>query len=648
MTEKLQMVKMKAGNFRIPVVIRPEKGKLFFQFGFNRKLMTEIKAMQGAKWHGYDETEPKKEWSVRDCERNRFQIDYLRGRNPYAHYDKELLNITPRREECYKHQGEMFRHGVTRRQCILACQMRTGKTLAAIEIMEHSQYVDWVWVGPKSSLIEMNVQFETWEAKIVPRFMTYDKFRKEVQDDTFQISDGIVFDESTKLKNPTSQRSQAAACVTEQMRKRNSDCYIILMSGAPAPRSPVDWWHQCEIVCPGFIREGDVSKFKQRLALIEQKESFTGGTYPELVTWLDDESKCAVCGKHRDEHFTPATETDALVPEEHTFTPSTDEVSYLYKRMKGLVFVKFRKDCFDLPETQHRLIRVEPTPSTKRAAALIIKTAPRVVTALMLSRELSDGFQYREEEDGTEICKLCKGSKTSLEWFDPEDPKGEDGSEGLERAIQEGQAEERYEPCSRCKGKGETPKFTRVAKEVPCPKDQVLIDLLEEHEPVGRFVVYAGFRASVDRCIAIALRYQWNVIRIDGRGWTYFSAIEKGNEPIGSKEMLQKFQNKKDEDKVVIVGQPGSAGMGLTFTASPSVFFYSNSFNAEDRIQAAERIQGLGMNINRGATVIDVIHLDIDQYILDNLAKKFDLLQLTMGKLRDAVLEKSDEPTRRI
>ncbi|KKK93580.1 hypothetical protein LCGC14_2691430, partial [marine sediment metagenome] len=87
------------------------------------------------------------------------------------------------------------------------------------------------------------------------------------------------------------------------------------------------------------------------------------------------------------------------------------------------------------------------------------------------------------------------------------------------------------------------------------------------------------------------------------------------------------------------------AAHGITLTASPSLFFFSNTFNAEDRLQFAQRIQGLGQN--RGATIIDVVHLDIDQYILDNLTKKVDLLHLTMGKLRETVQKETNEPVKR-
>ena len=628
---------MTAGRLRVPVVLKPVKGRIFLSFGFNRTLLNEIKAMQGAKWHGFDK-EPKKEWSILNSARNRFQLDHLCGFDPYAPYDVELLNVQPNRGRqltggtLYEHQVEMFQHGITRRQCIFACEMRTGKTLVSIEVMEHSDVKDWIWVGPKGTFPEIKLQFEDWGAKVMPRFMTYDRLRKEVKEETIKIPDGIIFDESTKIKNYSAMRSQAAGIVCEEMRKKDPECYIILMSGAPSPKNPADWWHQCEVACPGFIREGDSNKFKKRLALIKEKESIAGGTYPELVTWLDDEKKCNVCGKLNNEHY-----SEGFNPEDHTFEPSVNEVSYLYKRMQGLVLVKFRNDCLDLPETQHREIVVEPSPSVKRAANLLVQTGSSAVATLMLTRELSDGFQYIDEQDGFEECNHCSGTKNSVEWFDPENPD----DVVSEEALSTGRCEQREETCPACRGSGKTPKIKRIAKEVPCPKEEVLNDLLEEHEPIGRFVVFAGFRASIDRCVATALKNKWDVIRVDGRGWTYFAPLDGGDVPESDKEMLKRFQN-KHPNKIVFIGQPGAAGMGLTLTASPSIFFYSNTFNAEDRIQASARIVGIGMDKNRGATIIDVIHLDTDRLVLKNLQKKIDLNNLTMGKLRDAVMEKNN------
>jgi hypothetical protein len=516
--------------------------------------------------------------------------------------------------------------------------MGTGKTLVAIEAIEQSGLDDWLWVGPKSALAAVELEFYKWDAKFVPEFVTYDRLRRSVQDETCHVPQGIVFDESSKVKTPTAQRSQAAAILAEEMLERNPDCFTILMSGAPAPKSPADWWHQCEVACPGFLREGKHAKFKHRLSLIVEKESIQGGVYPELVTWYDDERKCKHCGKLPEEHY-----QDDLAPESHSFEGSVNEVALLYERMKGLVLVKFKKDCLDLPDMQYRVIKLEPSKSIERAAGLIVASTPRTVTALMLTRELSDGFQYEERKEGTETCPRCKGTKKTREFATEGDCGDSDGKEQYIESNDGPNYKEQEEDCPHCSGVGEVAKLVRVAKEVPCPKEQVLIDLLDEHEhePIGRFVVYAGFQASVDRCVKISLRYQWDVIRVDGRGWSYFSSVDGKDLPLSNKGMLQKFQENKS-GKIVFIGQPGAAGMGLTLTASPSIFFYSNSFNAEDRIQATDRIHRIGMDTNKGATIIDVVHLNIDQYILDNLKKKTDLLNMTMGKLREAVKEYSN------
>jgi len=600
---KVFKTKLKGGKFKVPVTLEVTDSRITFQFPFNRPLMAEIKMMKGHKWHGYDDN-PRKVWSVANCYRNWFQIKYLSGMNPYEKYEQPLIEISDIKRPLFANQIEMIKHALTRKQVILACEMGLGKTLAAIEIMEHSGHEDWIWVGPRSALAAARVDFEKWGARVYPIFMTYDGLRKDVETGDIWVPKGLILDESSKVKTPTTKRSQAASILVEEMRKKDPDCYIVPMSGAPAPRSPADWWHQCEIACPGFLVEGDYNKFKRSLSIIVEKEG-PSGVYPELVTWLDDERKCAKCGKIPEEHFDP------LVAD-HEWTASKNEVARLYKRMNGLVLTQFKKDCLDLPDKHFVRHNVEPDKSTLRVLQLIKKNAKRTIEALIQIRELSDGFQYKDiPGDEKEQCPRCKGSGQVLDYGNIENP---------ELLIQ----------CPMCNGERETPKTVRQVIEMPCPKDQLLIDLLDEYETIGRFVVFAGFQASIDRVVKICLRYKWDVIRVDGRGWNYYGE----SEVKGSAEMLKLFQS-SDDKKVVFVGNPAAAGMGLTLTASPAAFFFSNSFNAEDRIQSMDRIHRPGMDLNMGAKIIDVIHLPVDEYILENLDKKMDLQALSLGQLKD-------------
>jgi len=54
-----------------------------------------------------------------------------------------------------------------------------GKTLSAIEAMEHLQeFKKWLWVGPKSALIAVQLDFKKWDAKVRPTFINYASLHK--------------------------------------------------------------------------------------------------------------------------------------------------------------------------------------------------------------------------------------------------------------------------------------------------------------------------------------------------------------------------------------------------------------------------------------------------------------------------------------
>jgi SNF2 family DNA or RNA helicase len=633
-------LKFKVGQYRHKVKLEPTTHKrLKIWFHYDKDLVEEVKCMEGAKWH----PDPEKVWTVADSARNWFTINYLTGQNPYARYDSPLLSISPSRAGLYEHQVEGFRFIITRLQCILAMEPGCGKTLCAIESLEW--FTKTVskgrihWVAPRSALVAAYSEFKKWKAKVRPDYYTYEAYRSAVKSDKIEIPQLLVLDESARVKTPTAQRSIACKHVTEVMREKyKNECMVLLMSGAPAPKSPADWWMQCEISCPGFIREGTYQKFQARLGLIKIEENnVTGGMYPRLVTWWDDERKCATCGLFKDAFC----HDGEFMAEEgyHLFKPSVNEVHKLYNRLKGLVLVKFKKDVLShLPEKVYRTIECKPTDSIRRAAKLIIRSSQRAIEALTLTRELSDGFQYIHEESLEETCDLCRGLRLVDQpiYIGPSDlPVGSMGRlkhEYWEKSPQE---------CPNCDGKGKVKVSKRVTKEIPCPKDQVIKSLLEEYEEVGRVVIYGGFTGSIDRIIKLVQNEGWHWIRVDGRGWkTSIPGV------IKDVEMNEIFQEHKNlYPKVAFVGHPGSGGIGLTLTASPVEIFYSNDFNADYRIQAIERGHRPGMDLNKGLTIVDIIHLETDRKVLDNLEKKIDLQSLSLGDLSSA-LEKADNDIR--
>ncbi len=337
------------------------------------------------------------------------------------------------------------------------------------------------------------------------------------------------------------------------------------MSGSPAPKSPADWWPQCEIAQPGFIKEGTYQKFKNRLGLIVERTSLiTGGVYPHLITWLDDEKKCAKCGETK-EHANHNIAERCFVESSadfHGFESSVNEVSRLYQRMKGLTVVFFKKDCLDLPEKQYRIVHCKPSNDTLRAAKIVASSAPSTIAGLTLLRELSDGFQYQQEQCGWQKCERCDGVGTRIEHvftgrgMEDNDQAGEiwesdelTPEEKQQRLMEMGLGfDEEEANCQACEGAGEVPQMARKVVPVHCPKEDALVEIMDSHddEDDGRLVVYAGFTGSIDRVQKACMENKWNWIRVDGRGWSCSFGHMKPT------QMLEHFQDKSRKIPKVI------------------------------------------------------------------------------------------------
>lgn len=633
--------------------------RLWLKFGYSKKLTEMIKeCFDGYKWHGFEEP-PIKQWSVKHCAHNWFQILFLAGRNPYATFDGPLLDFKPVTEDrppMYDHQHPMTAHVLTRHYAIIAGEMGIGKTRAILEAMEVSGKKNWLYVAPRSALTSVELEFEKWRSKIMPTFITYHGLEKHNAEWTpgRPVYDGVVFDEVSRIKNPVAKRTLAAQWIADAVRREHGmDGYVVGMSGTPAPKSPADWYAICETICPGFLKEGNIHVFKNRLSIIRMMDNGIGMNYPKLIAWRDDERRCDVCGKFENDeiHDLEFSTPEGGASDFHPFKKSVNEVARLYKRMDGLVLVKFKKDCLSLPEKRYVEIRLKPTRTMMRAAQLVVDTASSTVKALTYLRQLSDGFRYTEVACGTETCTTCNGTRTTMEavykgpertwsflssiggipeWIDPADTDAQPEDIPLDPSAFPQLFDFERVACALCAGSGEITKYEREAEMVECPKDDALKNILEDHEDVGRLVVYGGFTGTVDRVTEICQKEGWHFIRVDGRGW--FSDL-----PGDAKTLLKLFQDRSNEDRIVFVGQPGAAGMGLTLTASPSIVYYSNDFNGESRIQSEDRIHRAGMDATRGATIYDLFHLPSDEYILNNLRAKRRLQELSLGEVKSSL-----------
>lgn len=350
---------LQAGGRRLPVEHAREGKKIALVFRNFEPLRNEIKAMRGAEFR----TGPNR-WVVTDCPRNRIQLALLRGESPpeLERYDVPLdESLQPRRKNLRAHQVRIFRHELTRRGSIVAAEMGTGKTLPTIETMERVGG-EWWYVGPKKVLDSVKLEFRKWNAQVEPKWVTYNMLRKEMErlPKNAKAPRGVVFDESSFLKSPGAVWTGAAQHLADAIREEN-DGYVILLSGQPAPKDPVDWWSQAEIARPGFLREASAERCRQRLINVkEYGETADGQKFPLVWEW------------------------------------KMNEVELLSRRLDGLVLVVMAKDCQDLPELQEVRVHLEPTEATLRSARLLANTAASAMQALDKCRQLSDGFQYQD------------------------------------------------------------------------------------------------------------------------------------------------------------------------------------------------------------------------------------------------------------
>lgn len=642
--EPIRIIKETKSGTRIwvPCSIQRENGRInFMGHGATDErfrptpfeLKDEVKSMKGSRWHGRVEGDDRKMWSVEDCCRNNFQLEYMTGGNPYANWDQPLRNWGYSRS-LYTHQRLMADHCLTYHYKILAAEMGVGKTLSAIEVMEQSGVTDWWWIAPKSGLAAVEREFDKWGLRVQPRVMTYERLRIEIErwEDGMPAPQGVIFDESSRLKSERAKRTRAAMHLADSIRREYGwEGYCILMSGTPSPKSPVDWWSQCEVCYPGFIKEGSSKAFEWRLAIFEQQMT-EQGKFWKRKTWRDDENKCNICGEYEDHENHEMDDIFGMGEAAHPYEPSINEVAFLHERLDGLVLPLKKKDCLDIPDKIYREVVLEPTTTLKRVAKALASSAATAIQGITWLRELSDGFQYRQKQEGMRQCDVCKGKGEYEQWFDADGElaEGLSDSDFTEAGYCKQMAQ-----CPHCEGAGEVPNMVRETKEVNCPKEAAIRDLLEENEDQGRIVIFAGFQGSVDKVVKLCHSQCWDVVKVDGRGW---KVLRHDGEPVGKDvKPLNYWADLDGNERVAFVAHPESGGMGLTLTEARMAVFYSNDFKPESRMQAEDRIHRPGIDENKGATIVDLFHLGTDRKVLAVLRDNRRLENMTLGELQEAL-----------
>ncbi len=592
-------MRMRIGNQVLTLEVTNEN-KIKVLFGYNKKLVEQIKAMGGARPHY--EGKQFKYWTIDASTRNTIALKRLAGVNPYPEYDLPIRHVQTTRTGGYQHQNEGVDFILTRRRGVLSFDPGLGKTWCGIETMELSGCRNVLWVSTKGALSSTRLELKRWGSRITPTLTNYEQLENLVKNwpSGKPAFDMIVWDEASRLRHATTKAWQYAEHLCNSVRTEHSHHIILLMTGTPAPKDPTDWWALIELCAPGWLPEGSPAKLRNTVAVIRPTEVADQRVFNKILAWKDDPNKCNKCGLYRHEHGIEYQLLNNIPAEEfHDFTPSVNEVERLSVRLAPIVMARTKSVLKDLPPQIFQPRYVTPTPQLLAAAELLAATATSAIRTMIMMRELSDGFQYETTVDPIAIC-VCNG-------------------------------DEQTPPCPHCHGSGVIQREDRKLHEFPTAKDDALGDILEEFSDDGRLIVYAGFQASVDRIARLVQKAGWDYTRLDGRGMVN----TLGCKTLDEADTL--FQS-NDGRKIAAIGHPKSGGMGRTLTASKTTVYFSNDFDLESRLQSKDRNHRIG---SKGSLIIDLIHLPVDQMVVDKLNAKQTLMRMSLGEFRTKMEEAS-------
>jgi hypothetical protein len=357
---------VKFGSRIVRVEVAAVGGRLHLRFPYHAGMVDEARAMEGARWDPN-----KKQWSADYCDRNLLQLMLLTGQEPkeFLRYLEAPPQVMPKRDALKPHQLRLLSKVLHCRRVIVAAHMGTGKTLVAIEALEaflEKFPGSCLYVGRKTPLEATRLEFRKWRAKVDPGFVTFDSLGRLLENWTkgAKAPRAVIFDESQNLKSETTKRFEAARHLTKAMRQDWDDDHLVLeMTGTPQPKDYVDWWSQCELAYPGWLRESNGHKLRKRLANFEKVDG-PYGVFPKFLGW-----------KER-------------------------EVENLSLRLRGLVeFVSKGDADLKIPDPVYEEVQLPVEASVMNAARLLAMTTNSGAQLLDKLRQLSDGFQYGEGDE---------------------------------------------------------------------------------------------------------------------------------------------------------------------------------------------------------------------------------------------------------
>ena len=146
-----------------------------------------------------------------------------------------------------------------------------------------------------------------------------------------------------------------------------------------------------------------------------------------------------------------------------------------------------------------------------------------------------------------------------------------------------------------------------------------LLELLDEVE--GKVIIWANYVHDVEKIVAKLCDEYGSETVVQYYGATSQEQREKA---------IKQFQNPKSKVKY-FVGNPQTAGYGITLTEAGTVIYFSNGYDLEKRLQSEDRAHRIGQK--KSVTYVDLIApKTVDEKIVKALRNKIDIASQVMGE----------------
>ena len=146
-----------------------------------------------------------------------------------------------------------------------------------------------------------------------------------------------------------------------------------------------------------------------------------------------------------------------------------------------------------------------------------------------------------------------------------------------------------------------------------------LLSLLEEVE--GKVIIWANYIYDIENIVE-------TINEVYGKDSIvqYYGAVKSEDR----QEAITKFQD-PDSKVRFFVGNPQTAGYGITLTAASNVVYYSNGYDLEKRLQSEDRAHRIGQK--KSVTYVDLIApKTVDEKIVKALRKKMNIANEIMDE----------------